>query len=536
MIQIYADGVLAYDSRLQDYALLGLTHTGGVNKGGTATIIMPPGHPAYSKYTSARTIVEITRDGSVLFRGRALYPTDNFNNTRTVLCEGELCLFQDGVSRPYLYQDTPAAIFSAVVSDYNAQVESFKQFKVGNITVTDPNDYIRLESETAEQSSDTINKLLERCGGYIVFTTDPDDGLRVVNWYAELEYANNQTIEFGENLLDFSRSGANTDLMTGIIPYGAKDETTGQRVTIESANDGVDYIIDEAAQSLRGTILKPVYWEDVTDPTNLLHKAQAYLTENRKVVTSLQLSAVDLSYLDKSFDSFRVGDTVRVRSKPHEVDEDFQLTERTEDLLNPASSSITLGKEVRTLTDADVAGDKQSQNSIQKVQHDIKVDYTLGIASAVAEAERTLSSVIKQASDSILLQVSDSYTTNEQLTEQISTSLTQLSDSFTFRFEQLRAVVDANDAEAQARLNEIYHYISFENGDIKLGASDSAITLTLENDQIVFRKNGEQFGWWDGDYFHTGNIVVKVNEQARLGNFAYVPRTDGSLQFLKVGG
>jgi hypothetical protein len=97
-------------------------------------------------------------------------------------------------------------------------------------------------------------------------------------------------------------------------------------------------------------------------------------------------------------------------------------------------------------------------------------------------------------------------------------------------------VVDQNDAEAREQLIEIYKYISFENGDIKLGAADSAVTLTIENDRISFKKNGVEFGWWDGENFHTGNIVVEVNERAQFGNFAFIPRSNGSLSFLKVGG
>ena len=169
MIQIYTDGVLAYDNRLEDYDLQGLKVTTGLNKGGTAEIVMPPNHPAYGNYTSYKTIVEIYRDKLLKFRGRALYPTDDYNNLRTVVCEGELCFFQDAVKRPYLYQDSPAVIFAAVVGVYNSQVEEIKQFRVGTVTVTDPNNYIRLESEEAESVLDTLNKLLERCGGYIIF-------------------------------------------------------------------------------------------------------------------------------------------------------------------------------------------------------------------------------------------------------------------------------------------------------------------------------------------------------------------------------
>ena len=61
MIHITADGAVVYDSRLEDYDLMGLKITSGLNKGGTAEIVMPYNHPAYDQYTSYKTIVEIYR-------------------------------------------------------------------------------------------------------------------------------------------------------------------------------------------------------------------------------------------------------------------------------------------------------------------------------------------------------------------------------------------------------------------------------------------------------------------------------------------
>lgn len=535
MIQVYTDDVLAYDSRLESYKLLGLKATTALNKGGTAEIIMPPGHPAYEKYVSYRTLVEVYRDGALLFRGRALYPADDFDNIRTVTCEGELCFFGDAVSRPYLYQDTPAAIFAAVLETYNSQVESFKQFRLGEVTVTDPNDYVRLESEGAESVLDTINKLLIRCGGYIIFTT-ADDGTRVINWLESPGGLNEQAIEFGENLLSFARSGANTSLATGVLPYGAKDDSTGQRITIASVNNGLDYIVDDDAVALRGTIIKPVTWDDVTVPENLLGKARQWLEQNRYIITSLELTALDMSYLDSTITGYRVGDTIRVISEPHGVDDTFLLTERTENLLDPSDSSIKLGKDTRTLTDADVAGDINNLDALHKTSSEIKSEFKHNTAAIIRETETALLTMIQQTSEQIRLEVAETYTTNEKLDERISTSFTQLSDSFAFEFNELRRIVDENDAAAQNRFTEIYKWIRFEDGAIKLGSSDSNITLTIENDKIVFMKNGDRFGWWDGVDFHTGNIVVEVNERAQFGNFAWVPRSDGSLSLLKVGG
>lgn len=186
IVQAFVDGFTVYDSRMaDDYTLTGLRATVAVNKGGTAGITMPPGHPAYNRFTSYRSIVEIYRNQDLLFRGRALYPTDDFYNRRTITCEGERCFLRDSVMRPYVLQDSPAAIFTEIITQHNTQVDESKQFRVGTITAEDPNDYLLLESERAEQCLDTLDKLVGRVGGYVVFTTDTE-GRRVINWLKSL--------------------------------------------------------------------------------------------------------------------------------------------------------------------------------------------------------------------------------------------------------------------------------------------------------------------------------------------------------------
>ena len=532
MIEVLADGMTAYNSRLTDYALLGLKVTNALNKGGTAEITMPPGHPAYGAFVNYKTIVELYRDGELLFRGRALYPADDFYSRRTITCEGERCFLQDAVMRPYLYQDDPASIFSDVIGIYNSQVEQPKQFQVGEVTVTDPNDYVRLESENAEQVGDTIDKLVERCGGYIVFATNPA-GQRVINWYASLGYRSAQAIEFGENLLDFTRTQASTDLATRIIPYGAKDEETGERITIRSVNDDQDFIEDPEAVALRGVIARPVYWDDVTEPANLLTKARQYLATSKMIITTLELSAVDLSVLDRNIDSYQVGDTVQVKSNPHGVDDEFQLTQRTYDLLDPSQDKVTMGKDMATLTGASVAGDKEAAGQLDRVQTSIKADYQLNIAQAVKQAETTLASLIEQTAAAIRLEVAETYAENDEVKSYISTTLTQLSDSFNFEFEQLRATVDENDAEAREQFEVIRKYIRFENGDILLGEEGNELTLRIENDRISFLDGGAEVAYLSNKklYVLDGHFLNSL----RVGRFAFLPRENGNLSLVKVG-
>ena len=105
-------------------------------------------------------------------------------------------------------------------------------------------------------------------------------------------------------------------------------------------------------------------------------------------------------------------------------------------------------------------------------------------------------------------------------------------------FTTTNEIIEELNGELQSRFTELHKYIKY-SGDtaITIGSGDSAITLEIDNEiGIVFKKNGQQFGWWDGVDFHTGNIVVEVNERAQFGNFAFGPRNDGSLMLLKVGG
>lgn len=537
MVQVYADDTLVYDSRLEDPPLLGLTATLALNKSGTATIKLPRDHPARNAFVSYRTIVEIKRDGVLVFRGRALYPTDDFFLQRTITCEGERGFFQDGLMRPYKYQDTPENIFYDVIGKYNDQVNDWKKFTPGAVTVTDPNGSIVLESEDAESCGEVLEKLIERCGGYITFQTDIL-GKRIVNWVPEINTMSSQVIEYGENLLDFVRTEANSDVATVIVPYGAKNGE-GVRLTIEDAvlngnAYGKDYIEDLRNPSSRGRIVRAVYWDDVTDPDILYVKAQQYLAEKQNILASLELSAFDLSLIDKNIDSFRLGDTIRVRSKPHGVDDDYQLREQTIDFLRPQNDKVVLGKGITTLTGAGVAGTRAAASSLYSLEKIIRADYTINQPAIVEETKLALTSLIQQANDAILLEVAEQFATNDHVESAISTKMQQLADSFEFLFSQLRTWVDENDTEARTQFKLIEKYIRFVDGNIILGEQGNEITLRIENDRLSFLDDGAEVA-----YFSNKKLTVldgSFLNSLQIGKFKFLPRENGNLSLVKIGG
>ena len=102
---------------------------------------------------------------------------------------------------------------------------------------------------------------------------------------------------------------------------------------------------------------------------------------------------------------------------------------------------------------------------------------------------------------------------------------------------QFAAVNDSINSLDQSLKEKYLKTISEDENGITIKDSKGVYEIQLDNEKgVTIRKNGEVRSQLVDDNFYTGNMVVKVNERAQFGNFAFIPRSDGSLSFLKVGG
>ena len=125
----------------------------------------------------------------------------------------------------------------------------------------------------------------------------------------------------------------------------------------------------------------------------------------------------------------------------------------------------------------------------------------------------------------------------ESYQEEVTSEFETRSEGIDMKFTTTTKQIEDVDGDLQTKFEKVYKHISFNDNGITIGSGDSAIELVIDNETgIIFKKNGVRFGWWDGVDFHTGNVVVAVTERAQFGDYAFVPRSDGSLSFLKVGG
>lgn len=347
-IQVYSSGKLAFDSRLPEekrYSMLSILIREGLNKGGTATLVLPPLHPCIDDFPAYSVPVEIYRDGRLRWRGRPLPSSSDIYGRRTITCEGELCFLQDATHRPYAYKGKPEEVFLQLLAVYNAAVEPWKRFAVGIVSVSSVED-IELSAKEPEQVFVAVSKLRQMCGGYILFDS-ATDGSRRINWLADIPYVCKQKIQLGYNLTDYSNQTDTSAFATRVIPYGEYDES-GVRLTIDI--DGKDYVEDANAIALYGIVEKPVIYDGVTDAAELEKLARADLEAATALPETITLSAVDMSRVDTSIDSFAIGQRVEAESKPHNLSGRYDLVDLEEDLLNPTVGLVTVTRNAATYT------------------------------------------------------------------------------------------------------------------------------------------------------------------------------------------
>lgn len=356
MYKIYMDGELFCTPQAEELAIINPVVKLERNKAGTFKFTMPPTHPKYGEIREKMSIFDVYSGDSTepVFEGVCSTVKKNFYNQKTITCEGELSFFNDSIQRPCRYQGySVRQLLEAYVEIHNAQVDEFKRFTVGEVTVKDSNDYIYCYTNNNSTMKELKEDLIDDLGGY--FRIRHVNGVRYIDYLAEPLGRCEQPIRLGENLIDYESTLDLSELATVIIPLGAKlDESAVEgldtRLTIEDVNDGKDYLVSEAAETY-GLISRTVTFDSVTQASSLLSKGKKYLSDTQFAEVSITAKAIDLSHVDGGQDRFKLNYETHVISKAHGMDRWMEITKQTLNLWNPEKDELELGTtERQTLT------------------------------------------------------------------------------------------------------------------------------------------------------------------------------------------
>ncbi|MBS4926267.1 MAG: phage tail protein [Ruminococcus bicirculans] len=323
------------------------------------------GYDLLKPLTTAVKVYDESTDKDI-FIGRVLKCPDSMDERglicRKVTCEGRLGWLYDSV-QPYIEYKMVgiSTVLSSFLSKHNAQVGADKRIELGQVTVTASNNYTY--TANWDKTMDVIaDKLIGKFGGEIQLR---DKGGKVYLDYLEkIGHGTDTTIELAVNLKTISREVDETAVITRLYPLGAKLTDSEKRLTIGTVNGGKDYIEDSSLVAKYGIISGTQIWDDVTLASNLLSKGKEYLKSVNRAKVQYQITALDLSRIDKHIEQFELGCWYRVKNSLMGIDEDLRIVGISIDLDNPQASQLTFGDRFETLSGFMTAKTQSLQSAI----------------------------------------------------------------------------------------------------------------------------------------------------------------------------
>ena len=301
-----------------------------------------------------------------IFIGRVLKCPDSMDERglicRKVTCEGRLGWLYDSV-QPYVEYKMVgiSTVLSSFLSKHNSQVGADKRIELGQVTVTASNNYTY--TANWDKTMDVIaDKLVGKFGGEIQLRDK--DGKVYLDYLESIGHGTDTTIELAVNLKTISREVDETAVITRLYPLGAKLTDSEKRLTIGTVNGGKDYIEDSSLIAKYGVISGPQIWDDITLASNLLSKGKEYLKSVNRAKVQYQITALDLSRIDKHIEQFELGCWYRVKNSLMGIDEDLRIVGISIDLDNPQASQLTFGDRFETLSGFMTAKTQSLQTAI----------------------------------------------------------------------------------------------------------------------------------------------------------------------------
>ena len=348
-------------------------------------------------------MIRVLQNEREIFYGEVREITDNIDFTKHIYAVGELAFLFDSIQPQKVYQCSPLQMFTEIINIHNSQVEQKKQFKVGEVSVTDANDYVYHFTNREDTLTVLRDKLCTPLNGYLKITKV--NGERYINLVPIERYGKHctQEIQFGENLLDYSANSTSVNIATSVIPIGAMIEEenrtskavkgldeyvtiVGTAVDDYHKNTDDDYVINDAAVSQFGHIRVTKEWPDVNSPEILREKATEWIKQTQFADLILNVSAFDRNLSDVNIDSFDLGDIVSVWAVPFGMESvTFPVQKKTIYMNDITKNYIVLGNKFQK------SYTSQASKAVEQIKEEIPA----------------LSPILEQARENAILMLTD---------------------------------------------------------------------------------------------------------------------------------
>ena len=345
-----------------------------IGSAGECNLVMPLTNPVYDEVVR-NSIITVYEDGEEIWRGDIRDTKKRFDKSIEIYALEDLAwLGEEPVSMTEIMNQTRSQRFTQALATYNAMQNEFpkRQFTQGMLTI-EPSTIIKWRPEYEKANHlDCFRTFLAGSEGYLRVRRVTNNG--VVTRYLDIVHLEeygvqaDQTISFGQNLLDFVKDIDTTNFLNVLYPYGAETDETLYGDTMRRIAGNVIQNNESVAGFGRRARIVTFDTESVSTLNRL---AEAYLTRYSQPKMKLEAKAIDLGNIEE-IGRFHLGDSVRVVAHSFGVDQRDYITKQDLDLLNIANNKIELSNVVQNNTSltsqvasmAEVVESEPSESSI----------------------------------------------------------------------------------------------------------------------------------------------------------------------------
>lgn len=415
-----------------------------------------------------------TKTGEFVFKGRVLNIDPKMDTkgaiSKSVTCEDRLAYLCDSI-QPYTKEqkwgtdEVSTGLYKYIaylLDNHNRQVEEEKRIYPGIITgPTLTNDNSVDKGTNYETTFDCIKtKIVDDFGGEIQLREI--EGKLFLDYVEKIGIEKRTKIEIGKNQKSLEKSAKFNNIFTRLIPLGAKlkvqdehgnESDSEERLTIAEVNDGITWLDTNELNDL-GVITKTAIFDNITDPTNLLRKAEEYIGENNKVTESYKVTTVDLSLIDSNFEEFDLGNAHEVKNRLLQIDKKLRIIKKVIDICKPTSSSFEVGDTTTTLSDITKEKTKDITAILQQITN-ITTNYVKN--STLSHSLTNVTSLINQKYNEITMLLKEEYVSNSDFSKSLEriSKMEMLIDSISLLVSQVQSLCGFASGKGQ---------LNFKNG------------------------------------------------------------------------
>ena len=212
---------------------------------------LPPFNTMYGQMLMVASTIRVERNGEEIWEGRPVSFKEDMWLNHNVTCEGELAYLNDVYQVQAKYENvTLTQLLWAIIGvnehgiditkGYNQRAAENRRFDIGSVTAP------KYEVDTLtftvpfDSTLNVVNNICKEYGLHVY--VEKHDGVRTLIFTGEDSPRGEnitQKIEFGTNLIEYAKSYNFAELVTAVLPLGAKSDKAG-KVVVAKDEHGIN--------------------------------------------------------------------------------------------------------------------------------------------------------------------------------------------------------------------------------------------------------------------------------------------------------